>query len=228
MDDPGGGGSGAGQVVEGDVDQGHVGIAADGVRNLIIETIDPILRTNRLQSLLSATDVSFLGGRSFTLDTSLERVFGGGATRLAIEFDGMPNMESVHNISDSSSTDSAPFSASSTPGRGVVTKKRWSGVDAGFGDLSGISLRGGFSSGEESDGEFKKPRLGLDSDQGTSDEEFSEEEENVKDGEVGSHLVGGSVLTQGLPGVDPEFSPGVAPEQVSDLENQQDHGGGSR
>ena len=164
-----------------------MGIAADGVRNLIIETIDPILRTNRLQSLLSATDVSFLGGRSFTLDTSLERVFGGGATRLAIEFDGMPNMESIHNISDRSSTDST----SSTPGRGVVTKKRCrSGVDAGFGDLSGISLRGGFSSGEESDGEIKKPRLGLDSDQGTSDEEFSEEEENVNDGEVGTQLAG--------------------------------------
>ena len=61
-------------------------------------------------------DVPFLGGRSFTLDTSLERVFGGGATRLAIEFDSLHNMESVHNISDSSGTDSIPLSASSTPG----------------------------------------------------------------------------------------------------------------
>ena len=115
-DDPGGGGSVDEQVVERDEDKVDRGLATGGKKNLIVESIDPILRTNRLQSLLSVTDVPFLSGRCFTLDTSLERVFGGGATRLAIELDGLPNMESVHNISDSSGTDSIPLSASSTPG----------------------------------------------------------------------------------------------------------------
>ena len=41
--------------------------------------------------------------KSITLDTSLERVFGIGATRLAIEYEGMDDEVADHNISDSSS-----------------------------------------------------------------------------------------------------------------------------
>ena len=55
----------------------------DGVTGtLVIDRIDPCLLSNRNQILPPGLPV--LGVRSITLDTSLERVFGLGATRLAL------------------------------------------------------------------------------------------------------------------------------------------------
>ena len=230
-DDGGGGQPVAGEKEE---DDGGGGSEPSRLQNLVVDSIDPLLRTNRLHSLLSATDFPFMGERSFTLDTSLERVFGGGATRLAIEFEGISDQEAQHNISDSSSSDSDPSFASSTPGREGSSKKRSRGGLDNFGDLSSITLQGGvfegLSSGENSDegdnGESKKPRLrvGLDSatDQESSVEEHNDEIENDGMDEVGSQQGNGSGTIQAPPGVDPEPSPRVAAE-IGNVAGQQVH-----
>ena len=51
-------------------------------------------------SLLKDTDLP-LGGISLTLGRSLERVFGPGATQLAIGFEGMSCQGAGYDISDS-------------------------------------------------------------------------------------------------------------------------------
>ena len=146
--------------------------------------------------MLSATDTSLQGGRGFTLDISLERVFGSGATQLAIGFEDRIPDEDIHNISDSSSTrGSVPLTASSTPGRDISKKRLRSTLDTSLGDLSSITGREGVQegifAGEESDegvdGESKKQRLGvgLDSNQGSTDEDSNEgvsDEESDKGG----------------------------------------------
>ena len=64
---------------------------------LVLDRIDPVLLGVNGASQPISTETS---GRGFTLDSSLEFVFGSGATRLAIEFEGMAKVESVHNMSD--------------------------------------------------------------------------------------------------------------------------------
>ena len=199
------------------------------VKKLIVHNIDPALRNNSGRDLLPRL-VHPMAGRSFILDMSLERVFGQGATRLAIEFDGMSAESADHNISDCSSTDmDVPGPSSSTPGRGVSGMKRYrDGLEVNFGDLSSITnegdLQGGFSSGEESDegndDGSKKLRIegGSDSGQKTSSEGSNEETENDRMGEDGSQLGSGSEQVQDPPPeVDPEPSVNVSEqEQVPD------------
>ena len=69
------------------------------------------------------------------MDTSLERVFGRGATMLAIEFEGGSKVQSVSE----SSSDSEEDMSVSTPDR----KRLRAGKDVRFGNLSGISGEGG-------------------------------------------------------------------------------------
>ena len=140
-------------------------------------------------------------------------MFGSGATRLAIEFEGMSKLESVHNISDSSSTGRTSSPESSTPGREGQAKKRLrggSGEDVSFGDLSSIACEGELNLGEDSDDEFagesKKQKVGS-SDKGTSDEEIVTE---VMD--LGHQHDGEPVDTQDVPGADQESLPGVVQE----------------
>ena len=107
-----------------------------------------------------------LGRRGFTLDTSLERVFGQGATMLALEFEGGTGgtAESKESSSEQSSEEEEDVSAS-TPSRDEVGKKRLRGKTK-FGDISGISgLKGNHElssdgeTSEDADNEVKKPRL---------------------------------------------------------------------
>jgi hypothetical protein len=161
-----------------------------------------------LQSQLSITESSVLGGRGVTLDSSLERIFGSGATRLAIEFEGMANVESVHNLSDRSSGDGSTLEVSSTPTREGQTKKRLRGGEgASFGNLSSISGEDSSSGGESEEGfgELKKQKLG-DSEKEISDEEAVKE----MDGEMEAQQ---SVETeQGQ--VSPVVGPGSEQEPV--------------
>ena len=101
------------------------------------------------ESLLQPISVqSSMGGGhgfdpgSFTLDTSLERVFGQGATRLAIEFEGGETGKSgeseVSSLDFSSDSDDVDATAISTPARDDLSKKRARGGTS-FGNLSGIS-----------------------------------------------------------------------------------------
>ena len=84
---------------------------------MVVDSIDPALRTNDIKSLLSSSDFPPLGGRGFILDRSLERVFGSGVTMLAVEFERMSDKTAEDNLSDSSSTDINVPIASSSPGR---------------------------------------------------------------------------------------------------------------
>ena len=182
---------------------------------LVLDRIDPVLLGVNGASQPISTETS---GRAFTLDSSLEFVFGSGATRLAIEFEGMAKVESVHNMSDEYSAGRTSLPASSTPGRESQAKKRLrggNGEEDSFGDLSSIACEGDLA-GEDSDedlaGEFKKQKVGS-SDRGTSDEEIV-----TDDRELGHQHAVEPVDTQVVPEADQESLPGVGqePEQVPD------------
>ena len=116
----------------------------------------------------------------------MERVFGIGATRLAIEFEGMNDMVADHEMSDSCSDEEIDVVnySTSTPERESQSKKRLRGGGvAVFGDLSIIASGGEISTGEDSEedllGDSKKPKLGV------SEKEISEEETDIeRDGEL--------------------------------------------
>jgi hypothetical protein len=200
-DDPGPGG-GSKPAGEKDMGPGDGGVPALGSQMFVIDRIDPVLLCDNSRSQLSITESSVLGGRGVTLDSSLERIFGTGATRLDIEFEGMANVESVHNMSDMSSGDGSSLESSSTPNREGQTKKRLRGGDgASFGNLSSISGEDS-SSGEESEeeiyGDLKKQKLG------DSEKEFSAEEAVKEiDGEMESQHSVGTEQMQVSPGVGP-------------------------
>ena len=110
------------------------------IRKLILDRIDPVLVGVRDEGVIQ-------------LDDSFERVFGGGATRLAIEFEGMSNVESAQNISEDE--DDSRIIAS-------TQKKRTRGQKEDLGNLSNISE--GNVSDEKSDndseeGESKKQKV---------------------------------------------------------------------
>ena len=122
-----------------------------------------LLEPDRIKSALKRNP--WQDGMGLTLDTSLERVFGQGATMLAIEFEGGSGErgESKDSISDASSDSEVDVTAISTP-----SKKRIRG-GMNFGNLSGISglkATHELSSDDESsldpDNEVKKPRLAVD------------------------------------------------------------------
>ena len=190
-------GQGGGGECGGGGDDGLDNGSGGGIgRSLVIDRIDSsLLGTGQdpgpssLQSLLVGENVSRLGGRSFQLDTSLERVFGRGATMLAIEFEG----GSKSSSSSDSSSDSEEGMSVSTPDREDVGKKRMRvGRDERFGDLSGISGVGDHqlscSEGEISEdglSDVKKPRLGPKDDLGEGD--HSVEEQGVPPDDPGPH-----------------------------------------
>ena len=137
--------------------------------SLVLDRVDASLLgpgPSSIQSLLKARD-SDVGGRSFTLDTSLERVFGTGATLLAIEFEGMGELRrETQASSEDSSTDSDEEMQVSTPTRDELGKKRdRTGASVSFGNLSEISEVKAHelsSSGEEFEefgSDIKKPRI---------------------------------------------------------------------
>ena len=106
------------------------------MQKLVIDSIDPALFGEKI-------------GGGFQLDNSLERIFGGGATKLAIEFEGTSLSESVHNMSESSSDhDDDSDVVASTP------KKRMRDSKEKFGNLSSISE--GDISGEGSENGLEK------------------------------------------------------------------------
>ena len=115
-----------------------------------------MLRPGRISNFLEGRARDEVSGRSFTL----ERVFGRGATMLAIEFEGAAEVVDT-SLSDSSS-DSEKEMDFSTPARDEVRKKRGRGGSS-FGNLSGISEakeNRELSSEEEiSEDAVKKPRL---------------------------------------------------------------------
>ena len=119
-----------------------------------------LLGPDRISTLFEGRGRDEVSGRSFTLDTSLERVFGRGATMLAIEFEGAT--EVVDPSTSGSSSYSEKEITFSTPARDEVSKKRVRG-NSSFGNLSGISevkANHEFSSEEEmSEDAVKKPRL---------------------------------------------------------------------
>ena len=83
------------------------------------------------------------------LDNSFERIFGAGSTRLAIEFEGLSKLESVHNIVENSNdVENDSKLVASTP------KKRFREEKEDFGNLSNISE--GNVSGEESELELEE------------------------------------------------------------------------
>ena len=78
---------------------------------------------------------------SFSVDNSLERIFGAGATRLAIE---LIDNNSTHGNGEGNSVVDHAMLQSSTPSRESISNKRVRVDEASFGDLSNIDL------GEES------------------------------------------------------------------------------
>ena len=199
--------------------------------------VDLYSGSTSFQSLLKDTNLPPvpLGGISLTLDRSLERVFGPGATQLAIGFEGMSCQGVGHDISDSSSLDgTVPLYATSTPDRKIGSKKRSRSMDSSFGNISGISMTGGlrgeFSSGDEDAGDVdegsKKPRLGggIDSGQESSDTDSNMETENDSEGEEGSQLGSVCETSQTTPGVHPEPSPvePLVPEVDPEQQGQQE------
>ena len=165
-------------------------------QRLVIDRIDPVLL-----GVKTIDPVASLIRRSFKLDNSLEEIFGHGATRLAIEFEGMSNVESVHNMSDSSNDDDSNEVPTSNPGR-EGSKKRLRGENGNyFGDLS--SVEGGHSSGEDSveglEGESKKLKVG------GSNGELSDEEEVTDRGLEEQQQSGELVQMQVTPGDAPGF-----------------------
>ena len=160
-DDPGGGERGSKAGVE--------GVQPGVLRRLVIDRIDPaLLGPVNPDSLL-------LGGGGLKLDSTLETIFGDGATRLAIEFEGMSNVETVHNISDSSNEDVCTEISDSTSVSEGQSKKRLRGREEGsLIDLTRIGFDGEISSGDDSEegieGDSKKLKVGG-SDKESSDEE---------------------------------------------------------
>ena len=206
-DDPGPGGGGG----SADEASGSGGEQVGGLKRLVIDRIDPVL-LGLGGGLQIVNPVSNILRRCLKLDTSLERIFGSGATRLAIEFEGVSNVETVHNISDSSMEDEDVSTevAASTPGREGSMKRLGSGSD-NFGDLSGIDMLGEVSSGEDSEegfeGDPKKLRVG------GSDKEMSDVEEVVDGGNLGLLESGSTVQMQ--------VTPGAMPGSDEELESQQ-------
>ena len=96
---------------------------------------------------------------SFTVDKSLERIFGEGATRLAIELMN----KSAEQDNDKASGDNQSMLQSSTPARDTISNKRLRGEETSFGDLSIIIDHGEGSkvevSGSDSLVEAKKQKL---------------------------------------------------------------------
>ena len=206
---PGGGITPSGQGGGGEENRGGGSVPAG---DFVLDRIDPVLMGNLVNSQSSRESV--MGGRSFTLDSSLELVFGRGATRLAIEFEGMENVQTAHNISDSSSESRSPFQGVSTPGRDGQAKKRLrGGVDTSFGDLSSISLAGELESGDDSEGdllgESKKQKLES-SDEGEGDDEEVIEEE----GDIVAQQSGETVSMQVTPEVEPRLVEGSDQEPL--------------
>ena len=110
---------------------GGCGESSQGIKRLSIDRIDPILL--RVES-----------ERGFQLDNSFDRIFGAGATRLAIEFEGLSTWDSVHNMSETSSENEEDSKiVASTP------KKRLRDQKEGSGNLSNISE--GSHSGNDSE-----------------------------------------------------------------------------
>ena len=74
-----------------------------GTTNFVVHGIDLSSGSTSVISLLKDTDLPPvpLGGISLTLGRSLERVFGPGATQLAIGFEGMSCQGAGYDISDS-------------------------------------------------------------------------------------------------------------------------------
>ena len=105
--------------------------SAEGTRKLVIDRIDPALIGLRDEGCIQ-------------LDNSFERIFGAGSTRLAIEFEGLSKLESVHNIVENSNdVENDSKLVASTP------KKRFREEKEDFGNLSNISE--GNVSGDESE-----------------------------------------------------------------------------
>ena len=213
-DDPGPGGGGGGG--SDDHASGSGEDQARGLKGLVIDRIDPVL-LGLGRGIQLANPVSNILRRSLKLDSSLERIFGSGATKLAIEFEGMSNVETVHNISDSSMEDEdiSTEVAASTPGREGSKKRLRSGDDTNFGDISGLDTAvGGLSSGEDSEegfeGDSKKQRVG------GSDKEISDVEEVADSGGLGLLESGETVQMKVTPGVTPGTDQEPESQQVSD------------
>ena len=229
------GGVGKEEVDKGGEDEDDPG---GGAMTLVVHGFDPSLGSSGLQSLLTDNELPPMGGISFTLDRSLERIFGQGATelatQLAIGFEGMSAQGASHDISDSSSIDIGDPSASSTPSRKSLSKKRLRcGMEATFGNLSGNSMHGDFqegvSSGEENkgdtDAEPKKPRLG--GGQESSDSDSSEDTGNESEEEEGSQKCSGDNLPRvggGQESSDSESNKETENESEGEVGSQQ-HGG---
>ena len=134
-------------------------------KNLVIDHIDSaLLDPRRLHSLLAGEGTSNLGGGGFNLDTSLERVFGSGATMLAIEFEGGIMEESVGSEDEENMSVSTPIREDARNKR-----HRRGGCSDKFGDISGIAGVHELSDSEGSEdasGDVKKPRLGTEDDAG--------------------------------------------------------------
>ena len=170
--------------------------SSQGIRRLLIDRIDPIL-------LRAGSE------KCFQLNSSLDRVFGGGAPRLAIEFEGLSSTETVHNMSESSVDDEEDSNTVvSTP------KKRLRDSDEGFGNLSNISE--GNILGEESGNELEECESKKQKIEG-SGELDDQEEIGKNNGEVESQQSGVKVQME----VPPDH-PGKdhVPEEA---EAQQDH-----
>ena len=122
--------------------------------SLVLDRVDPsLLGPSSIHSLLQGRGNQEVGGRGFTLDTSLERVFGRGATMLAIEFEGMSEGGTIASLDDSSSESEKEMSVS-TPARDELRKKRdRTGTSVSFGNLSGISRVGASHELSSSEGE---------------------------------------------------------------------------
>ena len=76
-DDKGGGGSShsGGHKDQGVGEAGQADLSVALAKNLV-NNVHPLLKTKSGQALLLNYEFASLGGRSFTLDISLERVFG--------------------------------------------------------------------------------------------------------------------------------------------------------
>ena len=197
-----------------------------GIISLVVHGFDPSLRSDSLQSVLTDPELPPLGGISFTLDRSLERVFGQGATQLAIGFESVSAQGVGHDISECSSLDRT-VPVCSTPGREGSSKKRMrEEMETSFGNLSGFSMNGDFqggaASGDEdegdSDGEYKKPRLVGEQESLDIESGVETETEIDSEGEEGSQNAGGVEPLQVLPGDDPHLLPRGEQELVSDSE----------
>ena len=197
-----------------------VGLGEGQQGTLELDWVDKsLVQQNRGQASLRGS--KGLDPGNIILDTSLERVFGQGATMLAIEFEeetSGKSGESEVNTSVSSTDSDIDVTAVSTPAKDEVSKKRARG-GINFGNLSGISgirasheLSSLSESSEDLEIEVKKLKLA-----GGGHEEGSDSPdplEIVTDDEDGGALVSTGELHELVPLEDPgpsgdgdEFSP---------------------